>query len=295
MSGAEKKSGKPETVEEEAVQGVSAAPAVAPAAEAAKDDANAPADAEKAALVEPGLEAHVATLVADALANITPEFVARVAAEIKAQTAPDPDAPMPDSIKTQIAAYLDANLPDLVAAAIPEAPEVVAQEVAAQAAAAAAEEREKQAKADAKAAAKAEKAAIERRAAQIEAAQEAFDAAEGADPFDDLPAAYQALLEGALVVADNGDTFSVDFREHVDASTDLDLIEGRGILLRTALLLGEGDYPPFTIQAMNLVAKASEAQPLRCELVSSVTVGGGARGGFAANSLLFRIVPPISE
>ncbi len=290
MSDAEKKLGKPVTVKEEAAQGVSAAPAVAPAAEVKADAAPAP----EPTAVDPGLEAHVASLVAKALAEMLPEFVGNALAEIATKTAPDPDAPVPDSIKTQIAAYLDANLPELVAAAIPEAPEVVAQ-VAADKAAAAAEKREKQAKADAKAAATAEKAAIERRAAQIEAAQEEFDAAEGADPFDDLPAAYQALLEGALVVADNGDTFSVDFREHVDASTDLDLIEGRGILLRTALLLGEGDYPPFTIQAMNLVAKASEAQPLRCELVSSVTVGGGARGGFAANSLLFRIVPPISE
>lgn len=202
-------------------------------------------------------------------------------------------------IEKIVNAYLDANLADLVAAAMPvQADPDVAEQERLEAA-----EREIEAKRESeakKAAAKAEKerkALVEARQEAIERAQKLFEHGEVMPAFADLDEALTGVTHGRLV-ASNGDTYSPDVAE----TFGLDAIEyvvGRGIILKQPLVFGVGLDDEFTIHSFDLFLVSEDGPPsnapLKCDLVSPVTVGGGKNASFAAGSLLFRIEPAAAQ
>lgn len=206
-------------------------------------------------------------------------------------------------IEKIVADYLDANLPDLVAAAIPPTPEIAADPDTA--------ERERLAKAEAdiendfaavtaKEQARAEKerkAAVKARQEAIEGARALFARAETMPAFASLNHALSGVIVLRLLVQ-NGDSYSPDVIEDIDP-VDAELLVGRGVVFKRPLVLGAGLIDEFTINGFDLFAGSDETAPkhapLKCALVSPVTVGGGKTASFAAGSLLFRIMPSAQE
>jgi hypothetical protein len=234
---------------------------------------------------------------------VPPEGAADVVAEDKevapVEAAASDDMVSKSDIEKIVNAYLDANLADLVAAAMPVQADPDVSEEEALAKAAADMEADRAAVAE-KAAAKVEKerkAAIKARQEAVQAADSAFERAETLPAFTDLATALSENAPGRLL-ASNGVTYSPDLFEGIEPEI-IELVEGRGVVLKKAMVLGAGLPDEFTIHSFDLylvgAGDGPRNAPLKCPLVSPVTVGGGKNASFAAGSLLFQIVPAAAQ